>query len=128
MTRNEILKQAKENFGLVPQWLESMPDAALDQYWTMLNWVMQDTRLSARDKALVGFGAASAIHCSYWIPFHTAQLALNGFDDEQIKEAGWMTQTVAGASAYMYSTNYDQARFKQELDQMIQHVRSAAHR
>ena len=42
-----------------------MPDAVLEQYWTTLSWVLGDTKLAARDKALVAFGAASAIHCSY---------------------------------------------------------------
>jgi hypothetical protein len=52
-------------------------------------------------------------------------LALNGFTDEQIKEAGWAVQTVAGVSAYMYSTGYDPARFKREVDQIVEHMKSA---
>lgn len=65
MSRQEILKQAKEGFGLVPDWLGSMPEAALEQYWATLNWVLADTKMAARDKVLVAFGAAAAIHCSY---------------------------------------------------------------
>ena len=65
MARQQILEQAEQNFGLVPDFLREMPDAVLEQYWATLNWVMSDTALSARDKALVAFGAASAIHCGY---------------------------------------------------------------
>ncbi len=65
MTRQEILNQAKQTMGTVPGWLESMPDAVLEQYWNTLTWVLSDTKLAARDKALVAFGAASAIHCRY---------------------------------------------------------------
>ena len=65
MARQQILEQAEQNFGLVPDFLREMPDAVLEQYWATLNWVMSDTKLSARDKALVAFGAASAIHCGY---------------------------------------------------------------
>ena len=39
--------------------------AVLEQYWTTLSWVLGDTKLTARDKALVAFGAASALHCGY---------------------------------------------------------------
>jgi len=53
-------------------------------------------------------------------------LALNGFDDEQVKEAGWVAQSVAGASAYLYSLSYDQKRFRDEVDRMLEHIR--AHR
>jgi hypothetical protein len=31
----------------------------------MVAWVLSDTKLSARDKALVSFGAAGAVHCPY---------------------------------------------------------------
>jgi hypothetical protein len=65
MARQEIFEQAEQKFGLVPDFLRQMPDAVLEQYWTTLNWVLSDTKLSARDKALVAFGAATAIHCGY---------------------------------------------------------------
>jgi hypothetical protein len=63
--RQEILDQFAQNFGLVPDVLNEMPDPVLEQYTTTLYWVLSDTTLSARDKALVAFGAASAIHCPY---------------------------------------------------------------
>jgi hypothetical protein len=65
MARQEILDQITQNFGFVPGLMNQMPDAVLEQYWTTLSWVLGDTKLSARDKALVAFGAASAIHCGY---------------------------------------------------------------
>ncbi len=45
--------------------MSGMPDAVLEQYWANLSWVLDDTEMAARDKALVAFGAASAIHCGY---------------------------------------------------------------
>ena len=65
MSRQEILDQAKQSFGLVPGWMDEMPDAVLEQYWTTLSWVLSDTKLAGRDKALVAFGAAAATHCTY---------------------------------------------------------------
>ncbi len=63
--RQEILDQFAQNFGLVPDYLSEMPDPVLEQYTNTPYWVLSDTALSARDKALVAFGAASAIHCPY---------------------------------------------------------------
>ena len=63
--RQQILDQFAQNFGLVPDFLSEMPDPVLEQYNNTLNWVLSDTALSARDKALVAFGAATAIHCAY---------------------------------------------------------------
>ena len=65
MNRQEILSQAKKNFGMEPDWMNEMPDTVLEQYWATLSWVLADTKMTARDKALVAFGAASAIHCGY---------------------------------------------------------------
>ena len=59
------LDQFAQNFGLVTDFLSEMPDPVLEQYNNTLNWVLSDTALSARDKALVAFGAATAIHCAY---------------------------------------------------------------
>ena len=61
--RQQILDQFAQNFGLVPDFLSEMPDPVLEQYNNTLNWVLSDTALTARDKALVTFGAATAIHC-----------------------------------------------------------------
>jgi hypothetical protein len=65
MARQEILGQIEEAFGSVPGWCSGMPDAVLEQWWTTLGWVLSDSALSGRDKALVAFGAAAAIHCEY---------------------------------------------------------------
>lgn len=65
MNRQETLDQVKREFGFVPDWFQEMPDAALAQYWATQRWVLSDSELSAREKALVAFGAATAIHCAY---------------------------------------------------------------
>ena len=65
VARQHILDRFEQDFGLVPDFLAQMPDPILEQYSNTLNWVLSDTKLSGRDKALVAFGAASATHCGY---------------------------------------------------------------
>jgi len=65
MSRQEILDQITQAFGFVPDHLGSASDAVLEQWWTELGWLQSDSALSARDKALVAFGAAAADHCEY---------------------------------------------------------------
>ncbi|MDA8387548.1 MAG: hypothetical protein M0Z58_02650 [Nitrospiraceae bacterium] len=65
MNKQEILKEVQEACGAAFDFMKEMPEAVLEQYWTMMKWVLKDTRLSSRDKALVAFGAAAAIHCPY---------------------------------------------------------------
>lgn len=65
MTKQEIFEQIKQNMGSVPGWLAKMDGEQLEHAWGNQVWFMKDTKLSARDKALVAFGAASANHCPY---------------------------------------------------------------
>jgi hypothetical protein len=53
-------------------------------------------------------------------------LALNGVDEEQIKEAGWAAHFTTGISTYLYSIGYSQETFRQELDRIIKHIQESA--
>ena len=46
--------------------------------------------------------------------------------DEQIKEAGWVVQSVTGASGYLYSIGYSSEQFKQELERAVAYIKQAA--
>jgi hypothetical protein len=65
MSRQEILDQIEQAYGFVPGFFAGTPDIALEQWWNELGWQQSDSALSARDKVLVSFGAAAAIHCEY---------------------------------------------------------------
>ena len=65
MSRKEIYAQITEAMGSVNDALAQAPDGVLEQWWTSLAWTATDTKLSARDKALVGMGAAAAVHCEF---------------------------------------------------------------
>jgi hypothetical protein len=47
-------------------------------------------------------------------------------DDEQVKEASWVVQSVTGASAYLYGVSYDGEMFQQELDKAVEHIKKSA--
>lgn len=65
MTRQEIFNEITQTMGTVPGWLAKMDGKQLENAWASQSWFMRDTKLSARDKALVAFGAASANHCRF---------------------------------------------------------------
>ena len=63
--RDEVLNEIRQTLGDVPGWLGGLPDPQLEHQWGLIAWVLSDTKLSARDKALVSFGDAGAVHCPY---------------------------------------------------------------
>jgi hypothetical protein len=46
--------------------------------------------------------------------------------DEHIKEASWVVQSVAGASAYLYGVDYSNEKFREELRAMVEYIKRAA--
>lgn len=122
MTREEIYAQVTAVLGGVPGWLSGAPDEVLAQFWTTLSWLLTDTNLAARDKALVTFGAAAVLHCKYCIPFHKAQLRMHGMDDAQIKDASWTANSVAGFGTYLHGIEYDLDQFLAELEGAVKHI------
>lgn len=65
MGRQETLDNIRDLMGEVPGWLEQLPDDHLERRWADMSWINTDSRLSSRDKKLVAFGAAAALHCEY---------------------------------------------------------------
>jgi hypothetical protein len=65
MARHEALDQIYQTLGAVPGWLEGLPDPQLELEWGRIAWLLSDSKLSGRDRALVAFGAAEAVHCPY---------------------------------------------------------------
>ena len=65
MKRQEVLDQITKTMGSVPGWLNNLPDPELEHIWGLTAWFLGDSKISAREKALVAFGAASATHCPY---------------------------------------------------------------
>ena len=65
MARQDILNEVEQAFGFIPDYYNEAPDAILEQWWTLLGWVLSDGALSSQQKALVAYGAATAIHCEY---------------------------------------------------------------
>jgi hypothetical protein len=65
MTRRQVLAQISKTLGSVPGWLERLPDTQLEHTWGHTAWFLTDSKLTAREKALVAFGAAAAGRCPY---------------------------------------------------------------
>lgn len=66
MTRQAVVQEVKAAFGIIPGFVEQMPDKVLEEWWdTAMNFLMVDTALPVKTKALMGLTAAAAVHCRY---------------------------------------------------------------
>jgi hypothetical protein len=46
--------------------------------------------------------------------------------DEHVREASWVAQSVAGASAYLHGVGYSVEEFKKELERTMEHIKEPA--
>ena len=47
-------------------------------------------------------------------------------DEEHIKEASWVANAVAGISAYLHGIGYSKAKFNEDLDAIVEHIKKSA--
>ena len=105
--------------------MEGMADMILEHTWSFLkDFLMIDTALSAKTKALIGIGSASTLRCDYWVPFLTGLAQLGGASDEEIAEAITVASGVARDSVYLNGIAYDHETFMGELAQVAEHAQS----
>ena len=104
MNRSDIEREIVETLGQVPPFFASMPDEVLERQWSdFKQFQFGDTVLSAREKQLIGYAVAAAIHCPYCTYFHRTATTLMGTDDKQLEEAARVAAETAMYSAYIHS-------------------------
>lgn len=127
MNRQEIYKEMKEAFGLVPSFFKSVPEATLEHEWELFKAIqMKETAIPNKYKELIGVGISAAVRCRYCSLFHTEMAKLNGATDAEIEEAVHYAKSSAGWSTYLNGLQTDYDQFKKEVHQACEYVRGKA--
>ncbi len=121
----DIRKEMKELLGLVPHWVEHMPDYAIPGFWELMRNVelSDNTVIPKKYKDLIGLAVAGATHCQYCALFHTESAKLAGASDAEIAEAAFMGGFTMLASSFVNAEQIDFKRFKDETRQIVDYVR-----
>ncbi len=80
---------------------------------------------SAREKQLIGYAVAAAIHCPYCTYFHQSATEMMGTNREQLEEAARMAADTAKYSTYLHGLQVPIEDFKKQSDEMGEYL--AAH-
>ena len=123
-TRNEVYEQVKQTLGLVPQWIEQMPEGGLQGFWGMArDFWLKETKIPGKYKELIGVALSGATRCRYCALFHTEAARLHGATDEEISEASMMGALTMCGSTFINSQQIDYERFRQETRDIIAYVK-----
>jgi AhpD family alkylhydroperoxidase len=119
MSRSDTERDIRETLGQIPDFFKEMPDDTLAREWAQWKeFQMQDSAISAREKQLIGFAVAAAIHCPYCTYFHKSASTMMGTTREQLEEAARMAADTAKYSTYLHGLEIPIEDFKKQSDEM----------
>lgn len=123
MVSNETADEITEYLGVVPSWIEALPDPAADHSWSIVRDLqLGETELTQREKALVGVGAGAAIQCPYCIHFHREEAKLEDVTTEELEEAFAVAGNVRYFSTVLHGAEMDHEEFETETESIVEHI------
>ena len=125
MTRAEVERDIEETLGLVPTFMQEVPDYLIESEWTSFkNLQLSDqTAIPNKYKEMIGLGVSGATRCRYCAYFHTEAARLFGATDEEINEACLVAKNTMAWSTYLNAKQFDYDEFVREFDRIADHVR-----
>jgi AhpD family alkylhydroperoxidase len=125
-TREQAYAEIKSALGLVPQWIEQMPEGGLQGFWTMArDFWLKETKIPNKYKELIGVAVSGATRCKYCALFHTEAARLFGATDAEIAEASMMGALSMYGSTFINAQQIDYETFRRETRDIIAHVKKA---
>ncbi len=123
----QIRAEIEQAFGKVPAWIDEIPEAALDGFWSLMrDFQLAETVIPNKYKELIGLGVSGATRCRYCALFHTEAAKLFGATEEEIAEAGMMAAITMAGSTFLNAQQTDYEQFRKETLDAIEYVRSHA--
>jgi len=125
-SRQEIYQEMESALGVVPTFMQSIPDNSLELEWELMKQVqMAPGPIPNKYRELIGVAVSAATKCRYCAYFHTQFAKLNGATDAEIEDALHYTKSTTGWSTYINGEQADYAQFCKEVDQICAHVKAA---
>jgi AhpD family alkylhydroperoxidase len=125
--RQTLYAEITEHLGLVPEWIDKMPDGAKAGFWEMTrDFWMAETKLDGKTKELIGVAVAGATRCKYCAHFHTEAARLYGATDDEIAEASMMGAVTMLGSTFLNAQQVSHDDFVDETGRIAEHLRKQA--
>ena len=126
-TREEVYGEIKKSLGLVPQWIQQMPEGGLQGFWAMArDFWLKETKIPNKYKELIGVAVSGATRCKYCALFHTEAARLFGATDEEVAEASMMGALTMCGSTFLNGQQIDYEKFRRETLAIIAHVKRSS--
>lgn len=125
--RADVEQEIRETLGLVPSFLNRIPEKYLAAEWDLLNaFTFGETLIPNKYKELIGVALHSETKCHYCTLFHTEAAKLFGATEEEIQEAVQYAKTSLGWSAYLNGIQLDYDQFAEEVHRIGEYITNGA--
>jgi AhpD family alkylhydroperoxidase len=124
-SRADVDRDIEQTLGLVPEWIERVPDYLLPSEWASFKSLelSDQTALPNKYKELIGLAVSGATRCRYCAYFHTEAARLFGATEDEITETALIAKNTMGWSTYLNTLQFDYDHFVEEFDQSMEYVR-----
>lgn len=120
---DETVSDIEETLGLLPGYLEALPEQDLVNEWpTLKRFFFGEWEIDAKTRELVGLAMAAAIGCEYCRHFHKGAAQLNGATEEELSELFFLASYTPRYSALIQAQDYDVGVFREETEQIAEHL------
>jgi len=115
------LDDAKQAFGVVPEFLRRYPQEGLAGAWTEMRDVEMNpsTAIPGKYKSLIGLAVASQIPCKFCVVADTEFAKLEGASDRELSEAVAMAGLTRHWSTIINGRQVDKAAFKKDITRLV---------
>jgi AhpD family alkylhydroperoxidase len=124
MSKEEIFKEMKQMFGLVPSMFKAVPESSLELEWKLFKRIQfEEGPIPNKYRELIGVAISAISKCHYCAYYHTELAKLNGATEAEIEDAVHYAKSSAGWSAYINGLQLNYEEFTEEIDRACEHVR-----
>jgi AhpD family alkylhydroperoxidase len=116
--------EIRQAFGTVPTFLKMVPADLIGPAWREFKdmW-MQETSIPSKYKDLISVAVAAQIPCKYCLSADSQFAAVDGANEEELKEAVLMASLTRKWSTVLNGSLQDEAQFRGEADMIFAHVK-----
>lgn len=123
MDYEETLEDIEETLGMVPGFMETLPEDVLIQEWPLFKkYRFEETEIPAKYRELIGLAVAANIKCPYCVLSHRESAKANGATAEELAETVFLASETARWSTIIHAQRYDFELFKEEFEQIAEYL------
>ncbi len=122
---DETRMDIEDHFGMVPDYLDALPDESLVTEWPNLKrFLFGEGTIDPKTRELVGLAVAAAIGCEFCRHFHKGAAQLHGATDAELAELAFLASYTPRYSAMIQAQDYDLEHFYDETADIAAHLQA----